>query len=89
MPLVCSADEVIYDDFEFIDCQTLNISYDVRGIATISFSVVTPREELQENYTSLIFGGVNFKCFVNNVTISKIPGTLVNNFQMQLTGFGC
>jgi hypothetical protein len=89
MALTCSSSVGQLDAFEFIDCSTINISYDSRGIASVSFAVVTSRKVLLNNYTSLAFGGVNFKLYVQDVQVSKIAGTSVYIFQLTLLGFGC
>ena len=89
MALQCSTDVLDYGDFEFIDCQTINISYNIRGLANISLTVITTRNELLNDYTTLEYGGVIFNGWITGVNISKIPGTLVNQFQLQITAFGC
>lgn len=89
MALTCSTNIVQYESFEFIDCSTINISYNVRGIATVSLTVLTTSSELSGTYTELSFGGVDFSLVVKDVQISKIPGTLVNMFNISMTGFGC
>lgn len=89
MALVCSTSSIQYEDFEFIDCSTINVSYAQTGIASVSFSIVSTRNYLINNYTELTLNNVNFKLFVNNVGVSIIPGTLVYVFQMSFIGFGC
>ena len=89
MALVCSSSVVQYEDFEFIDCSTLNISYTQRGIANVSFTAVSTRDSLLNSYTNMTFGGVNFQLTVRDVSVSLIPGTLVYTFQMSFVGFGC
>jgi len=89
MALVCSTSVVNYEAFEFIDCGTLSISYSQRGIASVSFTVVTTSETLLNDYTNLSFGGVDFRLYLRDLTVSLIPGTLVYTFQMAMVGFGC
>lgn len=89
MALTCSTNVVQYDDFEFIDCTTLSINYNIRGQANISFAVVSTRKELLNDYTTLSFGGVTFNGYINDVTLQKIPGTLVYIFQLNIIAFGC
>ena len=89
MALTCSSSVVQYEDFEFIDCTTISISYSQRGIASVSFTVVSTKETLLNSYNNLSFGGVNFQLLLRDITISLIPGTLVYTYQMSLTGFGC
>lgn len=89
MALTCSTTVVSYETFEFIDCSTINVNYDVRGIATVSFAVVTTRSTLLNDYTNMELGGVRYKLHIRDVQVSKLPGTLVNVFQLNLEGFGC
>lgn len=89
MALSCSTSTVVYENFEFIDCSTLNVNYNARGVANISFAVVCSKNQLEENYTRLSIGGVDFSGFLDNVQVSVIPGTLVYIFQMSVIAFGC
>ncbi|MCK5016497.1 MAG: hypothetical protein KAS32_05425 [Candidatus Peribacteraceae bacterium] len=89
MALTCSTSSLSAGEFEFIDCSTLSISYSQRGIASVSFTVVSTSESLLNNYTNISFGGVNFQLTLRDITISLIPGTLVYTFQVSLIGFGC
>jgi hypothetical protein len=89
MALRCSSSVAHLDAFEFIDCSTISISYNSQGIATVNFSVVSSRSTLMNDYTDLVFGNVRFLLYVQNVQVQKIPGTMVNVFQLTLTGFGC
>ena len=41
------------DHIEFIDCASLNISYDVLGLATVSFTVVSNDGTMQEDYSTI------------------------------------
>jgi len=89
MAQTCSVDASINENFEFIDCSSINISYISRGIATISLSIVSTYDHIYGNYNYLTFGGVNYSLIIKEVQVSKIPGTLVNIFSLSMTGFGC
>ncbi len=89
MALSCSTGVSQNQQFEFIDCSTLNINYDVRGIVTLSFSVISTSGGLQNVYTSLTFGGVTFNGFITSVDINPIPGTLVYEIRLNIVAFGC
>jgi len=54
------------NDFEFVDCSTINISYDAYGIATISFTVLSSKPTLDNVYNSIDTGGVLFEGYVTN-----------------------
>lgn len=64
----------------FIECTSMNISYDVMGKATISYTVVhgtraiTPFPEgMTENQITV--GGQTFRGYVANATLNQIPRT--------------
>lgn len=89
MALTCSSSVYQYDDFEFIDCSTINVNYNVTGEATITFTVVSTYTSLNGDYTNMVFGGVRYTGYLTDVTISKIPGTLVNLYNISYRAFGC
>lgn len=92
MPLTCPShlQDVDLGFTRFIDCSSINVSYDLMGIATITFTVisVTP-EPTSPSYTSLSFGGVGFHGFVTSVEIGRMPGTLVYELRYTFVGIGC
>ena len=89
MALVCNSSIARPNDFEFIDCSTISISYNVRGIANVGFTVVSTKQQLLNDYTNLVFGGVRFKGFITAVDINPIPGTLVFEIRLTIIAFGC
>jgi hypothetical protein len=80
--------------FEFIDCQSINISYQANGLATVSFTVVStesvPGINPPRDFTQLTFGGVDFKGFVTQVDSSIIPASIPvvfeHRFSLLMTG---
>lgn len=89
MALSCSTSSIQYSSFEFIDCSTINVNYTPTGEATVSFTVVNSDSTLSNDYTSLEFGGVRYSGWIVDVNVSKIPGTLVNLFNITYKAFGC
>ena len=83
------------EDFEFIDCSTISISYQVNGLATVSFTVVStqdvPGVTPPRDYTQLTFGGVDFKGFVTQLDTTIIPASIPTVFEHKftLTMTGC
>jgi len=81
--------------FEFIDCATISISYQVNGLATVSFTVVStqdvPGVTPPRDYTQLTFGGVDFKGFVTQLDTTIIPASIPTVFEHKftLTMTGC
>ena len=58
----------------FMECTSLNISYDVMGIATVSFTMVhdTPEITVRETVTA---GNQIFTGYVMEATMTAIPKT--------------
>ncbi len=75
--------------FEFIDCSTINIQYQVVGLATVSFTIVSteqlPGTNPVRDYTQLSFGGIEFKGFITQVDSSIIVGSTPTVFEHKLT----
>jgi hypothetical protein len=59
---------------EFIDCTSLNVSYNTMGIATVSYTVVHNVFEFI-TYPSITAGGQTFTGYVVNASLNQIPGT--------------
>ena len=89
MPLYCSAPQPSIEQFEFIDCSTISIGYDILGHATIGFTVISSNSEISGNYTHVWFGGVEYKGYIKSVQVSPIMGTAAFNFRFEMVAFGC
>ena len=61
-------------DTKFIDCTSLNISFNVMGIATISYTMVHNTASF-EVVTSITAGGRTFTGYVMNASFNQIPNT--------------
>ena len=59
---------------EFIECTSLSISYDVMGIATVSYTVVHDTPGFV-TYDSITAGGKTFDGHIMNASMNPIPGT--------------
>jgi hypothetical protein len=83
------------EQFEFIDCATLNIAYQQNGLAAVSFTVVSTEEIAGvtpfRDYTDLTFGGLSFKGFITGLTVQVIPGSIPSVFEhrFSLVATGC
>ncbi len=75
--------------FEFIDCQSISIAYQVTGLANVSFTVVSteivPGVSPVRDYTVLSFGGIDFKGFITQVDTGTILGSLPQVFEHKFT----
>lgn len=58
----------------FIDCGSLSISYDIMGIATVSYTVVHDYPGFV-TYDSISAGGQYFRGYVINASVNPIIGT--------------
>lgn len=68
---------------EFIDCTSLSFSYNVMGIATVSYTVVHDRFDFVV-YDSIKAGGQTFTGYVINASLNQIPGA-VNWFETHVS----
>lgn len=68
---------------EFIDCSSLNISYNVMGIATVSYTVVHDSPGFV-TYNSVNAGGLTFNGYVINASVDQILNTS-NWFETHVT----
>ena len=59
---------------EFIDCTSLNISYNVMGIATVSYTVVHNVFEFVA-YETVSAADKTFSGYVMNASLNQIPNT--------------
>jgi hypothetical protein len=59
---------------EFIDCTSLNVSYNVMGIATVSYTVVHNSAQFV-TYNSISAGGQTFTGYVVNASVDQIMNT--------------
>ncbi len=59
---------------EFIDCTSLNISFNVMGIATVSYTVVHDKPGFV-TYNKVDAGGQSFTGYVVNASVDQILNT--------------
>ncbi len=77
------------EQFEFIDCATISIQYQQNGLATVSFTVVSteqvPGVTPARDFTQLVFGGIDFKGFITQLTSAIIPASVPTVFEHRFT----
>lgn len=77
------------EQFEFIDCPSISITYQQNGLATVSFTIVSteqvPGVNPVRDYTQLNFGGVDFKGYITEVASSIIPASIPSVFEHRVT----
>ena len=60
----------------FIEGTSLSISYDILGVATVTYTVVTDTAGLEgQLYNRIIAGGQIFTGYITNANINPIPNT--------------
>ena len=59
----------------FIECTSLNISYDVMGIATVTYTVVHDSPGMYA-FNSISTGGQTFSGYVTNAMVTAILNTV-------------
>lgn len=92
MALTCPAQlgDVNLGFTEFLDCSTLSINLDLKGVATLSFTVVSIVEQpTPSNYLVQTFGGVTWTATVTSLEVRQIPGSLVYEHKYSMVGNGC
>jgi hypothetical protein len=63
---------------DFIECTSVNISYDILGVATINYTIVTDTPGLEGKLLNQIIVGTPSKTFtgyITNATMTPIPKT--------------
>lgn len=59
---------------EFIECTSLSVNYDILGLATVSYTLVSDSPNITP-FTSIDAGDVTLTGYVTNMTIQPIPET--------------
>ena len=77
------------ESFEFVDCSTISIQYQSNGLAQVSFTVSADSATLQNDYTSVIFGGVTFKGYFTEYKPQQVEGTFGYEHQFSMIAIGC
>jgi hypothetical protein len=60
---------------EFIECTSLSVSYDIMGIATLTYTVVSDVPGINVYNELQDVGGHTFRGYVVNASVTQIPGT--------------
>lgn len=61
---------------EFIDCTSLNISFNVYGLATVSYVVVSDTSGFHTLGNSITAGGQTFNGYITSASVNRIPNTI-------------
>jgi len=80
-------DAKILDD-QVIQCDSISISYDVHGVATVSMVVYSPSKTLDIASLPRIFGGVTFKLTGASADITPVPFSDCYKYNVSLVGIG-
>jgi hypothetical protein len=58
----------------FIECESLSINFNVMGIATINYTIITNSSDFDYE-TNISAGGQTFNGIVTNIDVRPIPNT--------------
>lgn len=75
-------------NFEFLACDTISISYQANGLATLDFTVYSTNNTLVNNYNTMTIGGVDFEGYITSYSLVPIPGTVVYEHKIQVVAIG-
>ena len=67
----------------FIECTSLNINYNIMGIATVSYTIVQDTYDTNNVTTSITAGGQTFSGYITDISVAPIPRT--NWFEVHVT----
>jgi hypothetical protein len=59
----------------FIECTSLNFSYDVMGLVTVSYTMVHNEASITV-VTNVSAGGQNFRGYITDASMNSIPNTI-------------
>lgn len=59
----------------FIDCTSLNINFNVMGIATVTYTIVTDDPNFDQIEETIHAGGKTFRGYATNISMNQIPNT--------------
>jgi hypothetical protein len=61
---------------DFIECTSLSMTYDILGVVTITYTVVTDTSGMEGKlFNQIIAGGKTFSGYITNANINPIPQT--------------
>lgn len=71
---------------KFIECTSLNINFNVHGVATVSYTVVSDISGIQHFGNSITIGDKTFTGYITNAYVNRIPNT--NWYESHITLIG-
>ncbi len=104
MALVCDISTSQLNPFVFLDCSTVNIGYDITGLANVSFTVISTSSSIDlSSYQVISFGSnsggrtdgthvagrITYRGYVTGYELGSIPGTRVYEHKLSLIAWGC
>jgi hypothetical protein len=75
-------------DGPVVQCDSINISYDVHGVATISMTVYSTFDTLDIASLPKTFGGVDFKVIGASLDLAPVPFSEAYKYNVTLVGIG-
>ncbi len=71
-----------------VKCDSVNISYDIHGVATITMQVFSSNNTLDVASLPTEYGGVTFTIIGLSFTIKQVDNSGIYQFNVTLTGIG-
>ena len=59
----------------FIECTSLSVSYDIMGLATVTYTVVSDIPGINVFNELQDVGGQTFRGYISNASVTQIPNT--------------
>jgi hypothetical protein len=104
MAQACTLPVSSVSGFEFIDCASISVNYEINGMATVGFTVVSTSKTISvAEYSDVTFGAngggrstgsfsagsVRFQGYITSYELNPVAGTLVYEHRISLIAFGC
>lgn len=59
----------------FIECTSLNVNYNIMGIATVSYTIVQDAYDTSNVTSTITAGGQTFSGYVTDISVGPVPRT--------------
>lgn len=73
---------------QVVKCDSVNISYDIHGVATISMQVFGTNSNLDIDALPKVFGGVTFTVLGLNYKVKQVDNSGIYQFDVVMSGIG-
>jgi len=79
------AEDLVTNTFEaFVECASLSIQYNIMGIATVNYTIISPTVDVPLSHTFKA-GGILFEGYITSVAYNKLENTNAYSIAVSLT----